>query len=215
MLGMNARGGSRSESIQSRLRVGFGGSRARMRAKFAPNQRRNRACWKHRRNLTPGSAMRRHNHRGHAHRPHGQRRAVSYADGTAFVALMIDGHRETWPIRSARFRTWFRHRYYKAAGSPPSAGVIGSALDLLEARAQFDGPRQEISVRTGEHGGSIYLDLADELWRAVEITPDGWEVISCPPVRFRRAAGAPSLHWRGGAAVKQQTCSLPLRVNHA
>ena len=48
------------------------------------------------------------------------------ADGTAFVALMIDGHRETWPIRSARFRTWLRHRYYEATGFPPSAGAIGS-----------------------------------------------------------------------------------------
>jgi hypothetical protein len=27
------------------------------------------------------------------------------------------------------------------------------------------------------------------LWRAVEISPSGWQVVSCPPVRFRRAAG--------------------------
>jgi hypothetical protein len=33
------------------------------------------------------------------------------------------------------------------------------------------------------------LDLADAPWRAVEITPDGREVISRPQVRFRRAAG--------------------------
>ena len=76
------------------------------------------------------------------------------ADGTAFVALMVDGHCETWPIRSAHFRTWLRHQYYKAAGSPPSAAAIGSALDLLEARAQFDAPRQDIYVRTAEHEGA-------------------------------------------------------------
>src|SRR5262249_41302546 len=35
----------------------------------------------------------------------------------------------------------------------------------------------------------IYLDLADEHWRAVDIGPDGWRVIGCPPVRFRRPAG--------------------------
>src|SRR5258708_14319262 len=109
-------------------------------------------------------------------------------DGTAFVVFMIDGHCETWPIRSTRFRTWLRHRYYKATGFPPSTGAIGSALDLLEARAQFDAPQQNIYVRTAEHDGCIYLDLADEFWRAVEITPDGWEVISRPPIRFRRAA---------------------------
>jgi hypothetical protein len=72
---------------------------------------------------------------------------------------------------------------------PPSAGAIGSALDLLEARAQFDAPQRAIYVRIAEHDGCTYLDLADELWRAVKISPDGREVISRPPVRFRRAAG--------------------------
>ncbi len=33
---------------------------------------------------------------------------------------------------------------------------------------------------------AIYLDLADEQWRAVKITADGWEVVEKPPVRFRR-----------------------------
>ena len=110
------------------------------------------------------------------------------ADGTAYVALMIDGHCENWPIRSTRFRTWFRHQYCKAAGSPTSAGATRSALDLLEARAQFDASRQDIYVRTAEHDGSTFLDLADELWRAVKIASDGWEFIPRPPARFRRAA---------------------------
>jgi hypothetical protein len=96
------------------------------------------------------------------------------ADGTVYVAFMIDSHCENWPIRSTRFRTWFRHQYCKeASGSPTSAGAIGSALDLLEARAQFYAPRQDIYVRAVEREGCIHLDLADEPWRAVEITPGG------------------------------------------
>jgi hypothetical protein len=70
-----------------------------------------------------------------------------------------------------------------------SAEAIRSALDLLEARAQFDAPERAIHVRVAEHAGHIYLDLADEGWRAVEIGPSGWRVIGCPPVRFRRPAG--------------------------
>jgi hypothetical protein len=38
-------------------------------------------------------------------------------------------------------------------------------------------------------GGRIYLDLADDCWRAVEIGPDGWQVMGCPRVRFRRTPG--------------------------
>src|SRR6478752_6620144 len=115
------------------------------------------------------------------------------ADGTAFADLMIDGHRETWPVRSIRLRSWLRRKYYQATGAAAGAGAISSALDLLEARAQFDAPRRAIYLRVAEHDGRIYLDLADEGWRAVEIGPDGWQVITSPPVRFRRAAGMLSL----------------------
>ena len=111
------------------------------------------------------------------------------ADGTAFADLMIDGHRETWPVRSVRMRSWLRRKHYEATGAAAGAGAITSALDLLEARAQFEAPRRAIHLRVAEHGGRIYLDLADDLWRAIEIGPEGWRVTACPPVRFRRAAG--------------------------
>src|SRR5215471_11513 len=102
---------------------------------------------------------------------------------------MIDGHRETWPIRSKRFRSWLRRRYYEATGGALNGHAISSELDLLEARAQFDAPERSVHVRVAEHDGRIYLDLADEHWRAVEIGPDGWRVNKCPLVRFRRPAG--------------------------
>jgi hypothetical protein len=111
------------------------------------------------------------------------------AAGTAFADLPIDGRRETWPVRSKRFRSWLRRCYYLATGAAPSAEAIRSALDLLEARAQFDGPERAVHIRVAEHAGHIYLDLADAAWRAVEIGPDGWRVVGCPPVRFRRPAG--------------------------
>src|SRR5207244_5067957 len=109
--------------------------------------------------------------------------------GTGFVDLLINGNRETWPIRSKRFSTWLRRCHYEATGAAASAAAIRSALDLLEAHAQFDGPERAIHVRLAEHAGQIYLDLADDCWRAVETGPDGWRVIGSPPVRFRRAAG--------------------------
>src|SRR6188768_1726192 len=87
--------------------------------------------------------------------------------GVAFAEFITAGHRETWPIRSKRFRTWLRRCYYQTSGAAASAAAIGSALDLLEARAQFDAPERSINIRVAEHAGRIYLDLADEEWRAV------------------------------------------------
>jgi len=110
-------------------------------------------------------------------------------NGTAFADLAIDGHRETWPIRSRQFRHWLRRRYYEETWSAASAETIRSALDLLEARAQFDAPERTVHIRLAEHSGRTYLDVADKDWRAVQIGPDGWQVVTSPPVRFRRAAG--------------------------
>jgi hypothetical protein len=75
--------------------------------------------------------------------------------GVAFADFITEGHRETWPIRSKRFRTWLRRCYYHATGSAPSAAAIRSALDLLEARAQFDGPERAVNTRVAEHGGRL------------------------------------------------------------
>ena len=77
------------------------------------------------------------------------------AIGTAFADVMIAGHRETWPIRSNRFRSFLRRSYYQATGEAASVAEIRSALDLLEARAQFDGPRRAVHVRTPRMAGTF------------------------------------------------------------
>src|SRR5215475_11837267 len=131
--------------------------------------------------------------------------------GTAFVDLLINSHRETWPIRNKRFRTWLRRRYYEITRTAASAAAINSALDLLEAQAQFEGPERAVHVRLAEHEGHIYLDLADECWRAIEIGPEGWRVIGSPPVRFRRAAGMLPLPVpQGGGSIEELASFLNL-----
>jgi hypothetical protein len=131
--------------------------------------------------------------------------------GTAFADLAIDGHRETWPIRGKQFRAWLRRRHYEETGSAASADAIRSAVDLLEARAQFDAPERTVHVRVAEHDGRIYLDLADRHWRAVQIGPDGWRVVTSAPVRFRRAAGMlPLLPPQRGGSIEALAAFLNL-----
>jgi hypothetical protein len=50
-------------------------------------------------------------------------------------------------------------------------------------------PASEV-VRLAEHDGDVWLDLCDESWRAVRVSPTGWRVVGGkPPVRFVRARG--------------------------
>jgi putative DNA primase/helicase len=111
------------------------------------------------------------------------------ADGTGYADFFNTGHRETWPIRSNGCRDWLRRAYYESEDSAPNGESLKSAIETLDARARFDGVRHDVFLRIGRLGDRIYLDLADAQWGAVEIGPDGWRIVSEPPVRFRRAPG--------------------------
>ena len=111
------------------------------------------------------------------------------ADGTAFADVTINDHRETWPVRTKGFRRWLARQFFEETGGAPSSEALQSALNVIEAKAHFDGPERPVFIRVGGLDGRLYLDLGDEAWRAVEIDATGWRVIDNPPVRFRRAAG--------------------------
>ena len=115
------------------------------------------------------------------------------SDGTGYADVNINGHRETWAIRSKGFKRWLARHFYEETVGAPSSEALQSALNVIEARAHFDGPERTIFVRIGSHEEKLYLDLGDESWQAVEIDNNGWRVIDTPPVRFRRAAGMKSL----------------------
>jgi hypothetical protein len=107
----------------------------------------------------------------------------------AFATVAVDGHRETWSLKSTPFRLWLRSCYFGATGAAPNSQAIQDALGVLESRALFVGPELRVFVRLAWHDGAIYLDLANDRWEAVRITPRGWEIVTDPAVRFRRTKG--------------------------
>ena len=123
------------------------------------------------------------------------------ADGAAFADLHINGHRQTWPVRTKGFKRWLARQFFEATGGAPSSEALQSALNVVEAKAHFDAPELPVFIRVGGIDGKLYLDLGDEAWRAVEIDATCWRVIDKPPVRFRRAAGMQPLPvpTRGGS----------------
>ena len=111
------------------------------------------------------------------------------ADSKAYAKIMVNEHSEIWAIRGDRFKNFLGRFFYERTGKAASSQAVQDALGVLEAKANFDGEQHEVGVRLAEHNGNIYLDLADDKWRAVEIRPDGWSILDESPVRFRRPSG--------------------------
>jgi hypothetical protein len=135
--------------------------------------------------------------------------------GTAYADLKIGGHRETWAIRDATFKQWLMHGYYRLKGGAPNAEAMRSVLATIEAKARYDGPERSVHIRIATHGSKLYLDLADKQWRSVEIGTNGWQIVTDPPVRFRRAPGMLPLPdpVRGGSIQALQPFLNVAKVN--
>jgi hypothetical protein len=109
--------------------------------------------------------------------------------GDGFATITIDGHKETWSLRSKALRGWLTKIFYDKTAAAPNSESLGAAINVLEAMARFDGKEIPVCLRVGEYEGKYYLDMCDANWRAVEIDADGWRIVNNPPVRFRRTGG--------------------------
>jgi hypothetical protein len=67
--------------------------------------------------------------------------------GVACADFITEGRRETWPIRSKRFRTWQRC-YYQATGGTASAAEIG--------QRRFSGTKRAPSARVTPHTACVF-----------------------------------------------------------
>ena len=114
-------------------------------------------------------------------------------DREAFALLPVNGHHETWRVRSKDLKLWLLHRYFASTGKAPNSQALQDARNTLAARGVFQGEEHEVQTRVAEAGDAIYLDLCNDSWEAVEVTGAGWRVVPEPPVRFRREPGMLSL----------------------
>ncbi|MEX2013931.1 MAG: hypothetical protein WD896_01085, partial [Parcubacteria group bacterium] len=114
-------------------------------------------------------------------------------DGEAYATLEVDGHNETKALKEKAFKHYLMGRFYDVHGKSPNAQAVQSAIGTLTGKALFKAPELPVFTRIAEYEGKVYLDLANKGWEAVEITSTGWQIVSDPPVKFRRPRGMTEL----------------------
>jgi hypothetical protein len=127
-------------------------------------------------------------------------------DGEPHASFTVNGHKETWPLKSKRFKQWLLRRFYKELSKAPSTQALTDALATIAARAIFDGPEKAVHFRVAGHGDdTVYLDLCNDQWEVVEITPSGRRIVpsEAVPVRFiRKDNAAPLPYPTGGGTIE-------------
>ena len=129
-------------------------------------------------------------------------------DGEPFITVRMENHQDTWPLRAKAFKQWLSWRFYKLTGEPISATTLKKFSDFLTAIALFECDENPVFTRIAECDERLlYLDLYNDARESVEITTEGWRVISEPPVRFARHPGMTALPYpeRGGNLKELRT----------
>lgn len=139
------------------------------------------------------------------HRPRSEAQTVKLMDlcsgarlfhspqGDPFAVVRVNGHLETWGIRTKGLADWLSHEYYKQEGRGPSSNALKETVDTLAARAKYEGDEEETNLRVAGTQEAVYLDLVDPDWRVIEVTADGWRLVKESPVNFIRRPGMKSL----------------------
>jgi hypothetical protein len=110
-------------------------------------------------------------------------------DSEGFATIHVNGHHETWPVSSKAYRRWLARLYFERFEKAPGSQALQDALNVIAGFAIHDGPECQVHVRVAEIGGVIWIDLADNAWRAAAVAADGWQVVDDPPVKFLRRRG--------------------------
>lgn len=93
-------------------------------------------------------------------------------------------------INDRKFKNYLSFIYRKATGKTIGEPQLKEVVAELEGRALHDSnsKQEKVFLRVGESNGKLYIDLCNDKWQAVEISPNGWEVLDSKdiPVKFER-----------------------------
>ena len=122
--------------------------------------------------------------------------------GEAYARTILDVNTEAIKVRSRAMKGLLRKFFFQLHDRPPSSQAVADAIDMLDARAIHEAEEHAVHVRVAPTQDAIYLHLANQCYETVEITADGWTLITNSlPVRFRRPRGMRALPTpeRGGS----------------
>lgn len=91
-----------------------------------------------------------------------------------------------FPIKSKSFKMLLANLLWETENKAPSTDALYGAINVLQAKAMFDGSRYTLYNRVAPASEGIWIDMADEQWRAIKVTSAGWEIVTNQPILFKR-----------------------------
>ena len=110
--------------------------------------------------------------------------------GRTYATVFIDGIRQNLKLDSTAFRNYCNRVFDSVHHTTPGKDTIASVIDTLTARCQSE---VETYKRVARVENTIWIDICNDRWEAIEIDSDGWRIVQNPPVKFLRTPNSGAL----------------------
>ena len=105
----------------------------------------------------------------------------------AYAEISEDGKTHLFYLKSDEYKERLLLKHYKKTGRIlATRGVVDAVISTLSA-STIENPVREVFLRKAFFDGNLYYDMGDETGRVIEITSEGWKMISKSPIPFIRA----------------------------
>ncbi len=134
------------------------------------------------------------------------------ADRSAIAVIPMPSRQEVWRVYSTGYEEWLRSTFWRAKEAGVADSTMKAALATLAAAGINDGEEVEIHVRAAQDESGYLIDLCDDRWRAVRVTPHGWQVLDHSPVYFTRTQSMralPEPEYGGDIGLLWQHTNIP------
>ena len=102
--------------------------------------------------------------------------------GTAHAQVHTADHDEIIRVESNKFKRYLSRLFYdKNSNKVVNAESITNAMQVLQAKAEYDGPTIPLSLRVAWQDGDIKYDLSNDKWQGIKISKQGWEIVNSTP----------------------------------
>jgi hypothetical protein len=101
---------------------------------------------------------------------------------TAYARIHNSDHNEIVRVEGGKFKRYLIRLFHESENKVANAEAVTNAVQVLQAKAEYNGETYPLSVRVASYNGAFFYDLTNPKWQCIKITKQDWELVDKTPV---------------------------------
>jgi hypothetical protein len=101
---------------------------------------------------------------------------------TTYARIHNSDHNEIIRVESGKFKRYLIRLYHESENKIANAEAVANAVQVLQARAEYNGNTYPLSVRVASYNNCFFYDLTNPKWECIKISEQGWELVDKTPI---------------------------------